>query len=60
MYFVRDGHHRISVAQAMGQTNIDAEVTEWRVFEPSPEEKPVAVHGARTLQRRLTPSLKST
>lgn len=31
VYFVRDGHHRISVAQAMGQTHIDAEVTEWKI-----------------------------
>jgi hypothetical protein len=26
-YFVRDGHHRISVAKALGQQDIDAEVT---------------------------------
>ena len=26
-YFVRDGHHRISVAKAWGQESIDAEVT---------------------------------
>jgi len=26
IYYVRDGHHRISVSQAMGQTYIDAEV----------------------------------
>jgi hypothetical protein len=26
-YFVRDGHHRISVARAFGQTAIDAQVT---------------------------------
>lgn len=29
-YFVRDGHHRLSVAQALGQTEIDAVVTEVR------------------------------
>jgi hypothetical protein len=29
-YFVRDGHHRISVAAALGQTEIDAEVTVWQ------------------------------
>ena len=28
-YFVRDGHHRISVAHALGQEFIEAEVTEW-------------------------------
>lgn len=27
VYFVRDGHHRISVARALGQKEIDAEVT---------------------------------
>jgi hypothetical protein len=31
VYFVRDGHHRISVAQAFGQKQIDAEVTVWDV-----------------------------
>jgi hypothetical protein len=28
-YFVRDGHHRVSVARARGQTTISAEVTVW-------------------------------
>jgi len=32
-YFVRDGHHRISVSRAMGQDFVDAEVT---VMELSP------------------------
>jgi hypothetical protein len=32
-YFVRDGHHRISVAVALGQRDIDAEVTVWEVVE---------------------------
>jgi hypothetical protein len=30
-YYVRDGHHRISVAKALGQTYIDAEVTVMKV-----------------------------
>jgi hypothetical protein len=30
-YFVRDGHHRISVARAYGQKTIEAEVTVWKV-----------------------------
>jgi len=30
-YFVRDGHHRISVARALGQVEIDALVTVWLV-----------------------------
>lgn len=28
-YFVRDGHHRISVARSFGEQAIDAEVTVW-------------------------------
>lgn len=28
-YYVRDGHHRISVARAMGELFVDARVTEW-------------------------------
>jgi hypothetical protein len=34
VYFVRDGHHRVSVARAMGQEEIDAEVTSWHVEFP--------------------------
>jgi hypothetical protein len=30
-YFVEDGHHRISVARALGQAVVDAEVTVWEV-----------------------------
>lgn len=29
-YFVRDGHHRISVAKLVGQVDVEAEVTVWR------------------------------
>lgn len=35
-YFVQDGHHRISVARAMGQQYIEAVVTVWQQFEPAP------------------------
>lgn len=31
VYFVRDGHHRISVAAALGQHEVDAVVTVWQV-----------------------------
>lgn len=31
-YFVRDGHHRISVARSFGEQAIDAEVTVWEVL----------------------------
>ncbi len=39
VYFVRDGHHRISVARALGQKAIDARVTVWRVSEALPGER---------------------
>jgi hypothetical protein len=29
VYAVRDGHHRISVARALGEAYIDARVTAW-------------------------------
>ena len=35
-YFVRDGHHRISVSRAFGQVAIDAEVTTWNAASPFP------------------------
>jgi hypothetical protein len=35
-YFVRDGHHRLSVAQALGQEDIEALVTVWQVSGPLP------------------------
>lgn len=31
IYFVRDGHHRISVAKALGRTEIEAEVRVWEI-----------------------------
>jgi hypothetical protein len=31
VYFVRDGHHRISVAKALGQLEINAEVRVWHI-----------------------------
>jgi hypothetical protein len=36
VYFVRDGHHRISVARALGQTVVEATVEVWRVDGPLP------------------------
>ena len=35
-YFVRDGHHRISVAATFGALEIEALVTVWEVDEPLP------------------------
>ncbi len=31
VYYIRDGHHRVSVAAALGQQEIDARVTVWEV-----------------------------
>lgn len=38
LYFVRDGHHRISVARALGQKTIEANVVVWQVTGPLPWE----------------------
>ncbi len=38
LYFVQDGHHRISVARALGQPDIEARVTVWHVSGPLPWE----------------------
>ena len=35
LHFVRDGHHRVSVARAVGQDEIDAYVTEVLTLEPT-------------------------
>jgi hypothetical protein len=35
-YFVRDGHHRISVSRAFGQLAVDAEVITWKAVPPFP------------------------
>lgn len=42
VYFVQDGHHRISVARALGQEEIEADVTVWQVAGPLPWQKPAA------------------
>jgi hypothetical protein len=49
VYFVRDGHHRISVGRAMGQEIIDAEVTVWEVAGPLPWER-ATLRGKMVLQ----------
>lgn len=36
VYFVRDGHHRVSVARAFGQREIEANVTVWQLNGPAP------------------------
>jgi hypothetical protein len=47
-YFVLDGHHRISVARALGQAEIDAEVTVCEFAGPLPWEQTAAA-------RRMVP-----
>lgn len=69
VYFVLDGHHRISVAQTLGQMEIDAKVTEWQVDGPLPWEsaedvaqetavgrffRQVSENGARVRDRAMT------
>lgn len=46
VYFVRDGHHRISVAKLAGQQEIEAEVTVW--------------HGVAAASSALAPALSRT
>lgn len=36
IYFLEDGHHRVSVARALGQVEIEALVTVWQVAGPLP------------------------
>jgi hypothetical protein len=36
VYFVRDGHHRLSVSRAFGQMAMDAEVIIWKASPPFP------------------------
>jgi hypothetical protein len=42
VHFVCDGHHRISVARAMGQQDIEAKVMVWQVTGPLPWETSAA------------------
>jgi hypothetical protein len=44
-YFVRDGHHRISVSRTFGQVAIDAEVITWKATPPFPWQPLTAFEG---------------
>ena len=57
VYFVRDGHHRISVAAALGQQEIDALVTIWHVTAPVQAQRPVVEHARLHRSRALLPRL---
>jgi hypothetical protein len=52
VYFVRDGHHRISVARELGGQAIDAEVTVWNVEGPLPWEQAPAVRSSERADTR--------
>lgn len=53
VYFVQDGHHRISVAQALGQRDIDAKVIVWQVAGQLPWEGAEAASNQEAGGRRL-------
>ena len=56
-YFVRDGHHRLSVSRAFGQTSIDAEVITWQAVPPFPWQ--LCRAETKTLSvKRLDPSIE--
>jgi hypothetical protein len=46
VHFVHDGHRRISVAKAIGQDSIDAEVTVLEVVGPLPCDGPTPLRAA--------------
>ncbi len=46
-YFVRDGHHRISVAKAQGQLEIEAAVTCWDATTPAAATSPMPAQPAQ-------------
>lgn len=37
IYFVEDGHHRISVAYALGDAEIEGHITIWELSQPQPD-----------------------
>ena len=55
-YFVRDGHHRISVSRAFGQASIDAEVITWQAVPPFPWQ-PETVQKATLILKKVDPSM---
>ncbi len=54
IYFVQDGHHRISVARALGQAAIDAEITAWEIAGRLPWEESLLAASGRRRAGRLT------
>jgi hypothetical protein len=54
-YYVRDGHHRVSVARAMGQEEIDAEIISWHVEFPESWSRTASFGFLRRSDRRRRP-----
>jgi hypothetical protein len=54
-YFVRDGHHRVSVARALGQRAIEATVEVWQVDQPLPWEELAQVTSHRRADNQEEP-----
>jgi hypothetical protein len=57
IYFVKDGHHRISVARALGQLDIEAKVNVWQVSALGDADAgtPSSDHGSGTRDRAHLP-----
>jgi len=55
LYFVRDGHHRISVARALGYATVEATVEVWKVDGPLPWDEPVPVLTRRRAGQQAEP-----
>jgi len=53
VYFVCDGHHRVSVARALGQQDIEAKVMVWQVSGPLPWERSATAHNLTAKGWRL-------
>ncbi len=53
LYFVRDGHHRISVARALGQSEIEAIVIVWQVEGTLPWEVPALASSHRSVGQQI-------
>jgi hypothetical protein len=55
-YFVRDGHHRVSVARFFGQRHIDANVLEMVVAPPELETQPTKAEEVMTMEAQACPA----
>lgn len=63
LYFVRDGHHRVSAARVLGQLSIDAQVVRYQVEGPLPWElqEDIVSHSIiRELAARFKSAMRSS